>query len=168
MSRRPRVVLVGPPGAGKTSVGEELARRWDVPLVDTDAEIEAEQDMSISDLFVERGEAAFRGLEEVAVAAALEHAAAVVAVGGGAVLSEVTRGRLAGHRVVFLDVGFAIAASRVGLGVSRPLLLGNVRSRLKSLMDERRSLYLEVATATVDAGAADVSGVADAVCEALS
>jgi shikimate kinase len=167
-------VLVGPPGAGKTSVGAELARRWDVPFADTDQVIEGEQGCSISDIFVYRGEAVFRALEEEAVEQALaagsEVAArrGVVALGGGAVLSERTRAALAGFPVVFLDVGLAASVSRVGLGVSRPLLLGNVRGRLKALLDARRPLYLEVADVVVSTDDQSVDDVADEIERRLS
>jgi shikimate kinase len=159
------VVLVGAPGAGKTSVGAELARRWGVDLRDTDALVEAAQGVTVSDIFVEHGEARFRELEEAAVEQALQAPGAVVALGGGAVLSERTRTRLAGRPVVFLDVSLAASASRVGLGVSRPLLLGNVRGRLKRLLDERRPLYLEVSRATVPTDDRTVAQVADEIEE---
>lgn len=157
----PRIVLVGAPGAGKSSVGAELARRWGTDLVDTDATIEAEQQTTVSGIFVERGEAAFRSLEEDAVARALQRDGAVVSLGGGAVLSDRTRARLAGRPVAFLDVTLTTSATRVGLGVSRPLLLGNVRGRLKELLDARRPLYSEVAKVVVATDDLTVEQVAD-------
>lgn len=159
----PRVVLVGAPGAGKTSVGAELARRWGVSFLDTDQVIEADQHTSVSDIFVDQGEAVFRALEETAVAAALTQQRGVVALGGGAILSAATRDRLADQTVVFLDVGLAASSGRIGLGVTRPLLLGNVRSQLKALLDARRPLYLKAATAVVVTDDRDVTGVADEV-----
>jgi shikimate kinase len=164
---RPRVVLVGPMGAGKTTVGAELASRWDVELRDTDADIEAAAGKSVSDLFVDDGEAAFRTFERAAVARALAEHAGVVSVGGGAVMADDTRAALLGHRVVFLDVGLADAASRVGLGATRPLLLGNVRGQLKALLDARRPLYDEVAVVRVLTDGKTVDEVADEVEKAL-
>ena len=159
----PRLVLVGPPGAGKSSVGQVLAKRWGVDLLDTDQVIEDEQHTTVSDIFVDQGEAVFRRLEEAAVAEALSGHSGVVAVGGGAILSERTRDRLAGSPVVFLDVGLAAAAGRIRLGLTRPLLLGNVRGQLKALLDARRPLYAEVASVVVLTDELGVEDVADEV-----
>ena len=119
----PRVVLVGPMGAGKTTVAGMLGDAWDLPVRDTDADIEATTGREISDIFVESGEDHFRDLEAAAVAAALAEHDGVLALGGGAVLRPETRELLAGLPVVFLRVGLSDAVKRVGLGVGRPLLL---------------------------------------------
>lgn len=147
---RPRLVLVGPMGAGKTTVGRLVAEALGVGFLDTDEVVEREEGRSVSDIFVDEGEARFRELERNAVAAALESHDGVLALGGGAVMDPATRQRLAGQRVVFLRVGLSDAAQRVGLGVSRPLLLGNVRGRMKQLLDERAPLYEAVARHVVD------------------
>jgi shikimate kinase len=164
---RPRVVLVGPMGAGKTTVGRILAERWDVPFRDTDEDVEAADGRVVSDIFVESGEEHFRTLERAAVERALTEHGGVLAVGGGAVLAESSRGVLAGHRVVFLRVGLADAASRVGLGSSRPLLLGNVRGTMKALLEERTPVYESVATIVVDTDGRTPDEVAALVEEAL-
>ncbi len=164
---RPLVVLVGPPGAGKTTVAEELARRWGAAVRDTDRDIEAGHGATVQEIFIDHGEQHFRALEEQAVATALAEHDGVLALGGGAVLSAATRSALVGHQVVFLDVGLSAAASRVGLGAGRPLLLGNVRSQLKSLMDARRPLYTEVATHTVVTDELDAVRVADRISDLM-
>ncbi len=146
----PRVVLVGPMGAGKTTVAGLLAETWGLEVRDTDSDVEAIAGKGVSDIFVEDGEEVFRVLEAAAVARALDEHDGVLALGGGAVLDPVTRERLAEHRVVFLRVGLSEAVKRVGLGIGRPLLLGNVRARIKALLDERAPIYAEVASDTVD------------------
>ena len=163
----PRVVLVGPMGAGKSTVGRILAERWGVAFRDTDEDVEHAEGREISDIFVESGEQHFRALEREAVARALGEHVGVLAVGGGAVMTPETRALLAGHTVVFLRVGLTDAAARVGLGASRPLLLGNVRGTLKALLDERAPVYEAVAGASVDTGGATPDEVADRVEAAL-
>lgn len=147
--QEPVAVLVGPPGSGKSTVGVELAALLGKEFRDTDPDIEAEAGMPISDIFVEHGEAHFRTLERSVVGRALSEHPGVLALGGGAVLDADTRLALAERFVVFLDVGLASAAKRVGLDTSRPLLLGNVRGQLGKLMQERRPVYAEVASITV-------------------
>ncbi len=148
--RRPRVVLVGPMGAGKTTVAGLLADAWGVTVLDTDEVVEQAEQRSVSDIFVDEGEAYFRERERAAVAEALAGHPGVLALGGGAVLDPTTRAELRGHRVVFLSVGLSDAVKRVGLGSARPLLLGNVRGRIKALLAERLPVYQEVATLVVD------------------
>lgn len=164
----PRVVLVGPMGAGKTTLADLLAQRWGVAVRDTDADIVAAQGREISDIFVDDGEAAFRALEREAVARALAEHDGVLSLGGGAVLDEDTRALLAEHTVVFLRVGLTDAVKRVGLGTSRPLLMGNVRARVKALLDERTPIYASVATHTVDTDGRTPDQVADEVESLLS
>jgi shikimate kinase len=161
-------VLIGPMGAGKTTVAGLLAERWGTTVRDTDADIVAGDGRSISDIFLESGEQDFRNLERAAVAAALAEHDGVVALGGGAVLDEDTRNLLAGRRVVFLRVGLTDAVKRVGLGTSRPLLLGNVRGRIKALLDERTPVYESLATVTVDTDGRTPEDVADEIVRALA
>lgn len=146
----PVVVLVGPPGAGKSAVGRAAAAARGVGFRDTDDDVARVAGKSIPDMFVDDGEAAFRGAERTAVADALQTHLGVLALGGGAVLDPGTRDLLLAHRVVFLDVSLAAAVPRVGLARDRPLLLGSPRAQLKQLMDQRRPLYEQVSSAHVD------------------
>ena len=160
MTGRPRVVLVGPMGAGKTTVGELLATSWGLSLRDTDRDVEVREGTPISEIFVDHGEQYFREREREAVATALAEHDGVLALGGGAVLDPGTRDALARHTVVFLHVGLSDAVKRVGLGTSRPLLLGNVRGRIKALLDERLPVYRAVATVTVETDGRSAEDVA--------
>ena len=144
------MVLVGVPGAGKSTVGRALAERLGVGFRDTDADIEAGTGRSIPDIFVESGEPEFRRLEAAAVDVALREHAGVLALGGGAVLDGGTRAALAGRPVVWLRVGLAAASQRAGLSVPRPVLLGNLRAQMKALIDAREPLYTEVAALILD------------------
>jgi shikimate kinase len=143
------VVLVGPPGAGKSTVGRLVAQRRGLPFRDTDADVESTTGTSISEIFLDQGEDAFRTLERDAVHRALEEHDGVLALGGGAVLDAETRARLREHLVVYLDVGLSDATVRVGLNRDRPLLLGNPRTQLRAMLDERRPLYTEVSKVVV-------------------
>jgi shikimate kinase len=164
---KPLLVIVGPPGAGKTTVGWLVAERHGVGFRDTDRDIEEQTGTPISDIFVERGESVFRGMERDAVRAALAEHDGVLALGGGAVLAADTRALLAGHRVVFLDVGLAAAVERIGLNRSRPLLAVNPRAALARMLAERRPLYEQVATLVVTTDDRDPEQVADAIDAAM-
>lgn len=163
----PVVVLIGPPGSGKSTVAGLLASRLGKTHRDTDTDVETEAGKPISDIFVDSGEAAFRALERAAIVAALQDEGAVLSLGGGAILDDATRADLAGHNVVFLDVSLGEASKRVGLGVARPLLLGNVRTQLRNLMEARRPLYAEVAKLTVDTDGRTPEEIADEIAEHL-
>lgn len=147
---RPVAVLIGPPGAGKTTLGGLLAEHLGVAFRDVDHDIEASAGKPISDIFVDDGEPAFRALEVAAVADALDTHGGVLALGGGAVIAAATRAALRGHRVVYLRVGLSDAAERVGLNTARPLLALNPRATLRTLLAQRAPLYAEVATITVN------------------
>ena len=145
----PRVVLIGPPGSGKTTVGRVLAKLLGVELRDTDHAIEVQQGQSISDIFMDAGEPRFRELERAEVAASLASHTGVLALGGGAVMDPVTSAALAGQTVVFLEVGIADAAKRVGFDRSRPLLALNPRAQWTRMMEARRPTYERLATFSV-------------------
>jgi shikimate kinase len=160
----PRYVVVGPPGAGKTTISQLLAARLGLPFRDVDDDIVALAGKPISDVFTDDGEPVFRAMEEEAVAKALVEHEGVLALGGGAVLSAATRERLREHTVVFLNVGMAEGVRRTGLSSARPLLSGvNPRATFKALLDARLPLYREVATIEVLTDALDPEQVTDAV-----
>ncbi|MFS0700690.1 shikimate kinase [Cellulomonas sp. 179-A 4D5 NHS] len=161
-------MLVGPPGAGKSTVAAALAGRLDLAVRDTDADVELTAGKAISEIFVEDGEPAFRALERTAVATALAEHRGVLALGGGAVLDTATQDDLVRYRadggtVVFLDVSLAHAAPRVGFNQSRPLLLGNPRAQWQALMEARRPLYEAVASLRVSTDGLRPGAVAEIV-----
>jgi shikimate kinase len=145
----PVAVVVGPPGAGKTTIGTTVAGLLGVEFADTDHLIEAKAGKPIPEIFFDDGEDTFRALERATISEALGSFDGVLALGGGAILHEGTRDLLREHTVVFLSVGLSDAVKRVGLGAGRPLLTINPRATLKYLMDERRPLYASVATHTI-------------------
>jgi shikimate kinase len=163
----PRIVLVGPPASGKTTVGTALATALGADFRDTDHDVEATALMSVADVFVTFGEPHFRALEEQAVIRALDEHDGVLALGGGAVTSAATRERLVGYgrgggTVVWLDVDLPSAAKRVGLSRDRPILGVNPRAMLRHMLETRAPLYREVATVTVStAGRAPEDVVAE-------
>ncbi|MER6419227.1 shikimate kinase [Streptomyces sp. NPDC001137] len=136
-------------GVGKSTVGRLLAERLGVAYRDTDDDIVAEQGRSIAEIFVDEGEPAFRAIEKAAVHKALAEHDGVLALGGGSILDADTRALLAGQRVVYLSMDVEEAVKRTGLNAARPLLAVNPRKQWRELMEARRSLYEEVATAVV-------------------
>lgn len=163
----PIAVLVGPPGAGKTTVGALLAARLGTGFRDSDDLIERAQGRSISDIFVDDGEAAFRVMERETVLAALGEGGGVLALGGGAVLDEQVQAALASHVVVFLDVAIADASKRVGFDGSRPLLAVNPRASWTRLMQARRPVYEAVSTIRVDTAGSTPDEVLDTLLAEL-
>lgn len=163
----PVLVLIGPPGAGKSTVGKAVAQQLGVVFRDTDTDIEATAHKPISEIFIDDGEEHFRALERAAVTAALAEHDGVLALGGGAILDPRTRADLTGHQVAYLKVDLPAAAERVGLNRDRPLLLGNPRGQLRALMEERRPLYEESASFTVDTTSMTGDEVAEQVVRTL-
>ncbi|WP_222193654.1 shikimate kinase [Modestobacter italicus] len=168
----PALVVVGPPAAGKTTVGTAVAAALGVAFRDTDADVEAQAGTTVADLFVQHGEPHFRALEEQAVARALAEHGGVLALGGGAVTSAATRELLVAHgraggAVVWLDVDVSSAARRVGLSRDRPLLAVNPRAMLRTMLEARAPLYAEVATLTVATGGRSVDEVVADVLAAV-
>jgi shikimate kinase len=145
----PVVVLVGPMGVGKSTVGRLLAERLGVSYRDTDDDIVAEQGRTVAEIFVDEGEPAFRAIEKRAVRTALAEHDGVLALGGGAILDADTRALLDGKRVVYLSMDVEEAVKRTGLSTARPLLAVNPRKQWRELMEARRHLYESIATAVV-------------------
>lgn len=162
-----RYVLLGPMGAGKSTVGALLARRLGCELVDTDVRIAQETGRSVQQIFAEDGEAAFRRLEREVVQRLLnDPSARVIALGGGAVLdpgTQIALGETDGLTTVFLDVPASAAPRRIGSGAGRPLLAGDATGVWLRLLAERRPLYERLATVVVDTGQRTPAQVADAV-----
>lgn len=149
------VVLIGPPSAGKSSVGALLAAELGVPFADTDDLVAAAAGKPVGDIFVDDGEAVFRELERAAVARGLEtiggstSGAGVLALGSGAVLDPDVRRMIAGRPIVYLETGFATVAKRTGMDRPRVVIPGNPRGMLRAMLEERRPVYAELATITV-------------------
>ena len=155
------IVLIGPPSAGKSSVGALLAAELGVPFADTDDLVAAAAGKPVGDIFVDDGEQVFRELERAAVARGLESAGAsgasgasgpdggVLALGSGAVLDPDVRRMIAGRPVVYLEAGFAAIAKRTGMDRPRVVIPGNPRGMLRAMLEERRPVYAELATITV-------------------
>jgi shikimate kinase len=163
-----KVVVIGPPGSGKTTVGQILAERLGVPFRDTDQDVEATAGKPIGEIFVDDGEEHFRALERAAVRDALAAHDGVIALGGGAILDPATQADLAGHPVVYLQVGLSDAVKRVGLASARPLLVLNPRSQFRKLMEERRPIYERLAVLTVETDDREPADVADEIVKGLS
>ncbi|AKT52790.1 shikimate kinase [Arsenicicoccus sp. oral taxon 190] len=161
---RPRVVLVGPPGSGKTAVGRLVAELLGCGCVETDREVEHAAGIPVAEVFVDVGEARFRELERQATLAALR-TDGVVEVGGGAITDPEIRQALGEHVVVFLDVGISDAARRIGFDQSASMVALLPRRSWLKHMEVRRPLYAQVATWTVDTAGRSVQDVADQVVE---
>ena len=144
------IILVGPPGSGKSTVGKYLAKELGISLIDTDRIIEEREGRSISEIFLTDGEEGFRAIEKKVVLESLDVDDSIVALGGGSVLDSDVQARLTQcPEVIFLDVSISNAAPRVGFNKERPLLMGNPRQQWLQLMERRRSIYESLATRTV-------------------
>jgi shikimate kinase len=147
----PRVVLIGMPGAGKTTIGRRVAKLLGVGFLDADHAIVERTGRSIADLFATDGEVGFRTVEAEAIVEALATFDGVFALGGGALTTSTVRDTVAasGVPVVLLTASVRELARRVGDGRTRPLLAGDVSGRLNELADQRGEVLAAVATHTV-------------------
>ncbi|MGA1158849.1 MAG: shikimate kinase [Candidatus Nanopelagicaceae bacterium] len=137
-----KVILIGPPGSGKTSIGKLLAKKKNLIHVDTDQEIETKTGRKISDIFLEDGESGFRKIEREVVLQSLELDSAVISLGGGSILDGEVSKKLENEKnVVYLEVSISNAAPRVGFNTDRPLLVANPRQQWLRLFEQRRDIY---------------------------
>jgi shikimate kinase len=173
-AEHPLVVLIGPPGAGKSSVGPLVAARLGVEFRDTDADVGAAAGKPVSDIFIENGEEAFRELERAAVTHALgalcEHGG-VLALGSGAILDTGVQSLLSAGRastVVYLSADFGTVARRIGLDRPRVVVPGNPRGRLRAMLDERDAIYQRLAAVTVPTDDLDPDELADQIAARIT
>lgn len=137
-----KLILIGPPGAGKSTIGKLLAKELGLSFTDTDAEIERSSGRKISEIFLEDGELVFREIEKRIVLSVLADGSEVIALGGGAILdSEVYESLLSEPSVIYLKVSISNAAPRVGFNAERPLLMTNPRQQWLKLFEARRAKY---------------------------
>ena len=164
-----KVVLIGPPGAGKSTIGKALAKEIATEFIDSDSEIERITGKKISDIFVEEGEAVFRKTEVEVVTALLDGFEGVIALGGGAPINTQIQEALTGVEfpVIFIDVSISQAANRIGFNKDRPLLLINPRQQWLNLMSERRPIYEKLASQTVNSDSQKPHEVAKLISEKL-
>ena len=157
----PKLVLIGPMGAGKSTVGNEIANQLNLPFADTDTLIEADQGKSVSEIFIEDGEAHFRIVEESIVLDALIDQDGVLSLGGGAVMnSEIAKAlKSSPAKKVFLDISLSAVVPRIGFDTPRPLLMVNPRQRWNELMEQRRPTYEALADLQIDVSNLSVAEV---------
>ncbi len=165
----PRVILIGPMGSGKTTIGQLLASQLGIPFRDTDHVIEEKAGKSVSDIFLEDGEDEFRILEKKVLRDELLSDNTVLALGGGAPISMDAQSalRAIASPVVYLDVSLATVAPRIGFNRDRPLLLHNPRGQWQILMEARRPIYESIADSVIDANEKSESEIVSLVMEVL-
>jgi shikimate kinase len=161
------VILIGPPGSGKTTVGPLLAALLGVEFAETDGLVEQRAGKPVGDVFIDDGEDAFRDLERAAASEGIAGHRGVLALGSGSILSPAVAGLLAGQRVVYLEAGFAAVAKRSGLDGPHPPIPGNPRGRLRQFLEERRPLYANLAWLTVNTDDRDPQQVASDIAAAV-
>lgn len=166
----PRAILIGAPGAGKTTVGEILARDLGCPFADSDQLVETAHGQSVADIFFNLGEPRFREWEAESITQALIGFDGVLSLGGGAVMNTNTSKELtaSGAPIFWLEVTSSVAFRRAGLSAPRPLLVGNVRANLVSLLETRTPIYESLATHRIDANTLDPQQLARQISELLT
>ena len=162
------VILIGPPGSGKSTVGPLLAALLGVGFAETDSLVAQRAGKPVGDIFIDDGEDAFRDLERSAVPQAVAEHRGVLALGSGSILSQDTRDVLDGQRVVYLEAGFPAVAKRSGLAGPHPPIPGNPRGRLRQFLEERRPLYADLAWLTVTTDDRDPEQVAGEIAAVIA
>jgi len=165
----PRVILIGPMGSGKTTIGQLIAKRLDIAFRDTDQVVEEETGRTVSDIFLEDGEDAFRLLEKGVLRNELLSDGTVLALGGGAPISMDAQSalRAIASPVVYLDISLATVAPRIGFNRDRPLLLHNPRGQWQTLMEVRRPIYESIADTVIDVNTKSETEIVDEILEVL-
>ena len=165
----PRVILIGPMGSGKTTIGQLIAKRLDIAFRDTDQVVEEETGRTVSDIFLEDGEDAFRLLEKGVLRNELLSDGTVLALGGGAPISTDAQSalRAIASPVVYLDISLATVAPRIGFNRDRPLLLHNPRGQWQTLMEARRPIYESIADTVIDVNTKSETEIVDEILEVL-
>lgn len=158
-------LLIGPMGAGKSTIGKELAKHLNCDFADTDNLIELDQGKSVSDIFIEDGEQHFRLVEESIVIDALNERSGVLALGGGSIASKPVQEALRKSNAtkIFLDINLSAVAPRVGFDGSRPLLMVNPRQKWSELMAQRRPIYESLADLKIDVSELSITEVVEKV-----
>ena len=166
----PRAILIGAPGAGKTTVGQLLARILGCSFADSDQLVEDEHGVCVPDIFINQGEATFRQWEHAAIMRTLVKFDGVLSLGGGSVMDVNTWRELhaSGAPVFWLEVSSSVAFRRAGLSAPRPLLVGNVRANLVALLESRTPIYEGLATARIDANTLDPQELAQRIADQLA
>jgi shikimate kinase len=166
----PRIILIGPMGSGKTTIGRSLAQKLSLEFRDTDSVIEQREQKTVSQIFIEDGEDAFRAIEKEVLKEELQGTDTVLALGGGAPISAEAQSALqaSDSHVVYLDISLANVAPRIGFNRDRPLLLNNPRGQWQTLMEARRPIYESVADTVVDVNKRSQSEIVAQILEVLS
>ena len=166
----PRIILIGPMGSGKSTIGKSLANKLSLEFRDTDSVIEQRENKSVSQIFIEDGEDAFRAIEREILQQELQGEDTVLALGGGAPISTEAQSALlaSGSHVVYLDISLASVAPRIGFNRDRPLLLNNPRGQWQTLMEARRPIYEAIADTVVDVNKRSQSEIVAQILEVLA
>jgi len=161
----PRLILIGPMGSGKTTIGKLIATHLNLPFRDTDQVIEEESGKSVSEIFLEDGEDSFRAIEKSVLRKELLSDDTILALGGGAPMSIDAQSalRAIASPVIYFDISLSSVAPRIGFNRDRPLLLNNPRGQWELLMQERRPIYESIADTVIDVNGKSEMDIVDEI-----